>query len=713
VIQDEKTNETVKETDKVDDKVQTTSSNDISIQLTTPQKSSVTVTESNTDNKTKSILGADFKSLTPNRPTLKFDTYITPTSKSITQSNNTTTPSTQFKQRLFHDSLLKRKSYSANPTRIQKTINKSMKALNNKHRSLFNSPSRTKKSELVTNSPLKKRSTRTNVTNTFASSKKSNTNTFISYLSNETPTPTPTNNSQNKGKSVVESSSTKSQNTKSKLNTTTTINNDNTNKIKSVDLTFTDDQPEITSDKLNRTPSLSLRDIDSKYEYMNDKVTPIKQKLSDISSSSPIVTTTTVTKKLGNITKIGVPAKDINQNNNEGSTSHSRRHSRHHSRRSSFQNLRSHKRKGVLVELKRKIDPLTGIISKLSVVEDPETGETTRIITSYDPETGNKTETKTITTTTTTMTTTTQSTTTRKTTTIDRGEEDEEDEEEETDYDFDNASENENNMTGFIEYSSSLNNSDEEGDNIFTKLNDTHSDEEFDQHSLVSNDLDAPPSINLEKTPHTNSKNQTMEHTPQNKYSVKDNNRKIGTYSVPSLHSKKFRLDESLTLDHPPYTTYSKGLNDQDRQSFNNVPMVGRLSLSNVDLNSPKYNGNDRLSNYWVTKNKLDLSALKKQYKLEKEINDNILNNAKPKSKIAECEEAIGNLLSKWTKEEEEKKEAEAQEESEGESLTFTTNIKEIQEEIQRRIEKNKKLNEEINHQSLQLSLTQQKETGK
>jgi len=689
------------ETKQSNDKVQTSTSNDITIQLTTPQKSNITLTESNVDNKIKSILGEDFKSLTPNKPTLKFDTYITPTSKSITQSNTTTAaPSTQYKQRLFHDSLFTRKSYSANPTRIQKTINKSIRTLNGKYRNLYNSPTRSKKSVLDTSSPLKKRSTRMDLSNPSTSTKKSNINTFISYHSSQTPTPVPIANSQNKGKSVASTS--KSQNTKSKLNATS-------NKTNTIDLTFADDQPEITPQKANRTSSSTLRNIDSKYEFMNEKITPINQKLPNISSSSPIVTTTTVTKKLGNITKIGVPAKEISQSNNGDSTRSSRRRS--HGRRSSFKSIKSHKRKGVLIELKRKVDPITGIITELSVVEDPDTGETTRVITSYDPVTGNKTETKTITTTTTTMTTTTQSTTTRKTTTIDRAEEEEEEEEEETDYDFENVSGNENENNGFIEYSSSLY-SDDEGDNIFTKLNDTHTDEEFDQQSLTSNELDAPPSLSQEKISQKNSSDKTMTHTPQNKNSIRVNSQKIGTYSVPSFHSKRFRLDESSSLEHPPYTIYSKGLSDQDRESFNNVPTVGRLSLSNVDLNSSKYNGKDILSNYTVTKNKLDLSMLKKQYKLEQEINDNLLNNAKPKSKIAECEEAIGNLLSKWTKEDEEKKEAEA-EESDNDSNTFKENIKKIQEEIERRIEKNKKLNEEINNQSLQFSLNQQKEASK
>ncbi|ORX51519.1 hypothetical protein BCR36DRAFT_404165 [Piromyces finnis] len=692
VIPDDKINN---EVEKVNSKVQASSANDINIQLTTPKKSNISlINSSESKNKTKSVLGTDFKLITPNKPTVNFDTYITPTSLSITQGNTTTTPLTQNKQRLFHDSLLTRKSFSANPTRIQRIINKSMKTLNSKHRNLFNNPSHSKKSVSSNNSPLKKRSMKMNTTST--SMKKSTINTYSSYLSNETPTHSPVlNNNQYKGNASVSTS--KSQNSKPKSITATTSN---------VDSTFINDQ----SKKPYHNTSLSLRDIDSKYEYLNDKITPIKQKFSDISSTSPIVTTTTVTKKLGNITKIGVPPKEISPSSNKEGNINRRRRSRSHSRRrkSSVKNLKDNNGNGVLIELKRKVDPITGIISELSVVEDPDTGETTRIITSYDPVTGNKSETKTITTTTTTMTTTTQSTTTRKTTTIDR-----EEEEEETEDDFDNISENDNensmNESGYIEYSSSLN-SEDEGDNIFTKLHDTHSDSDFDQQSLVSNDLDAPPSLNPENSSQKHNREQTLEYTPQNKTSVKDNTRKIGTYSVPTLHRNKYRLEDTISLDNPPYTIYSKGRSDQDHQSFNNVPTVGRLSLSNIDLNSPKYNDKDNLSNYYVSKNKLDLSMLKKQYKLEQEINDNILNNAKPKSKIAECEEAIGNLLSKWTKEDEEKEKIETHEENEEDSLTFNTNIKEIKEEIQRRIEKNKKLNEEINNKSLQFNLKQQQQ---
>jgi len=687
----EKSNDMEKEKEnKINENNQDSNSNKISIQLKTPQKSSITLTNSsNKENPKKSILDMDFKSLTPNKPTVTFNSYKTPTGSSG-QTNISITPSSQNKKRLFHDSLLTRKSYSANPTRIQNIINKSIRSLTTKRHNLYSSSSK-KSSILESNNSLKSSSNKIGTTNLTTSNKKSNINSNITYLSSETPTPIPTNLNITNSK---ETTTTTTKTTSSSLSKTqkSTLKVNSSNDINSI---FNDDQPEMSpkiSNSNKKSTHSAIRDIDKKYEFMNDKITPIKQTISKSSnniSSSPIITTTTVTKKLGNITKIGVPAKDITDSIESRK---SRRHSRSSRRSSMNKNIKVQKRQGVLTELKRKVDPITGIISELSVVEDPDTGETTRVITSYDPVTGNKTETKTITTTTTTMTTTTQSTTTRKTTTIEKEEEEEE------------FADDESDINEIIEYSSSLYDEEEDHDNIFTKLKDiqdVEGQEDSDYHSIQDNHDITDKKTDSEET----------ERTPQNKTFLKEKNRKLGAYSVPSLHSKKFKLNQPFSLDNPPYTIYSKDRSDQERNSFNNIPTVGKLSLSNVDLNLPQYNSKDILSKYSITKNKLDLSTLKKQYKLEQELNDNLLNNKKPKSKIAECEEAIGNLLSKWSKEEEEKNEAE--EENADESFSYNTNIKEIREEIQRRIEKNKKLNEEINQQSLKLNLENQKETGK
>jgi len=346
---------------------------------------------------------------------------------------------------------------------------------------------------------------------------------------------------------------------------------------------------------------------------------------------------------------------------------------------------KNQKRKGVLTELKRKVDPVTGIISKLSVVEDPETGETTRIISSYDPITGNKTETKTVTTTTTTMTTTTQSTTTRKTTTIDR--EDDEDEKEEEleeeeeevidENNFEKKTKGDTESVSAKDYSLIIYNDEEqEPENIFTRLNIQKRNEYSDMER---------------QTPQKN-----------NKRYEEENKKRNGYFSVPQLYHKKFRLDEPFSLKIPPYQVDSEMLNDHQN--------TGRLTLSNIDLNSPRLNDKNLLSNYSISKNKLDLSTLKKQYQLEQEINNNLLNTEKPKSKFAECEEAIGNLLSKWSKEKEERKEeeeAENKEESEDENISsFSANIKVIQEEVQKKIENNRKLHEEINNKSLKFNFS-------
>jgi hypothetical protein len=262
-------------------------------------------------------------------------------------------------------------------------------------------------------------------------------------------------------------------------------------------------------------------------------------------------------------------------------------------------NNKSQKRKSILTELKRRVDPITGIVSKLSVVEDPETGETIRVITSYDPITGNKTETKTITTTTTTMTTTTQSTTTRKTTTIDRENDENDSNEEEREEeiidldDFTNETEDDDERIGATDYSTVVY-SDEESEsmpvNIFTRLNNQNQNDEY---------------YIERKTPQNN-----------NKRFIDENNKKNGSFSVPQIFHKKIRLDESSSQRISPYTVNSKVLNNH-QNSFNNIPVVGRFTLPDNDLNSSRFNNIDLLSNYSISKNKLNLSTLKKQYQLE------------------------------------------------------------------------------------------------
>eukprot|EP00833_Pecoramyces_ruminatium_P003536 jgi/Orpsp1_1/1177568/evm.model.c7180000061957.1 len=422
-----------------------------------------------------------------------------------------------------------------------------------------------------------------------------------------------------------------------------------------------------SSKKINRNSDIMINRFNnnSKISKTNKKKVINKSNLSNKNEKS----------KKSNITSKENITSKIDNNNNSNST-----------------NRKNQKRKGVLTELKRKIDPITGIISKLSVIEDPDTGETTRIITSYDPITGNKTETKTITTTTTTMTTTTQSTTTRKTTTIDR----ENNNNNNNNDDDDNDIEEE----GIINEEEIEKETDDEVEIIDVTDNSSFTNSDEDYESISESD-------NIFKRMDTQNSNSNLDFerkTPQknNKRFIDMNLKKNGSLSVPYLYNKKFKLNEPFSLKIPPYTVNSKVVND-DQGSFNNIPTVGKLSLSNIDLNSPKYNNKDLLSNYPISKNRLDLSVLKKQYKLEQEINNHLLNTEKPKSKFAECEEAIGNLLSKWSKKDEEKNETE-REDNEDEFISFNTNIKIMQEEIQKKIEKNRKLNEEINNKSLKFS---------
>jgi len=289
------------------------------------------------------------------------------------------------------------------------------------------------------------------------------------------------------------------------------------------------------------------------------------------------------------------------------------------------------------------------------------------------------------------MTTTTQSTTTRKTTTIDRENDENDSNEEEREEeiidldDFTNETEDDDERIGATDYSTVVY-SDEESEsmpvNIFTRLNNQNQNDEY---------------YIERKTPQNN-----------NKRFINENNKKNGSFSVPQIFHKKIRLDESSSQRISPYTVNSKVLNNH-QNSFNNIPVVGRFTLPDNDLNSSRFNNIDLLSNYSISKNKLNLSTLKKQYQLEQKINSNLLNTEKPKSKLTECEEAIGNLISKWSKDDEDMKETENKEEDENKDIySFSTNIKAIREEIQKKIEKNRKLHEEINNKSLKINLSQE-----